>query len=74
MYAGETLIIDLRFLHARGDIDLYLLSDWLELLDWSTSYTDNERIHVQVPYEGIYYIRVSGDGSPNTYELDIGIY
>ncbi len=65
----ERLIVDLRFTHADGDIDLAVY-DWQgEFVTHSTSQTDNESIDCRVPSYGTYYLRVYFGNAGNTYDL-----
>ena len=64
------VIVDLRFTHALGDIDVELYDASWFLVDLSDSSTNNEYIDVFVPFSGIYYILVYPFGSAcNSYDL-----
>lgn len=65
----ERVLVDCRFSHADGNINivLYNESGALQALSWST--TDNEFIDYTVPNSGTYYIRVYGANAGNTYDL-----
>ncbi len=67
-----TLIIDALFDHSSGNIDMALMSEGLNVLAESVSYTDNESIWDNLA-SGTYYVRIRGvgSGSCNTYTLNI---
>ncbi len=66
----EHLIVDLRFTHAGGDIDLQVVaSDGSTVIAGSLSKSDNEYIDVLLPSSGTYYIRVFGTNVGNLYNL-----
>ena len=65
----ERLVVDLRFTHAEGDIDLAVHdANGAEVVD-STSVTDDEYIDTLLPSSGTYYIRVYYDDAGNSYDL-----
>ncbi len=66
----ENLIVDLRFTHSEGDIDISIYaSDGTTYITGSFSVTDNEYIDTILPSSGIYYIRVFGANAGNLYNL-----
>ncbi len=80
-YTGETLVFDLDFVHADGDLDLKLYSDGVTVdtlaqhqLASSASATDGEHIEYPVPADGFFYVRVYGySGAENAYTLEMSI-
>lgn len=66
---NEKVILDLRFKHSEGDIDLALHDASGSVLAQSISVTDNERISYMVPSAGIYYVRVYFANAGNAYDL-----
>jgi hypothetical protein len=80
-FAGETLVFDLRFTHAAGDLDLKLYDEGVtpetlpqHLKASSVSSTDNERIEYPVQADGVFFIRVYGyNGAENAYSLEMTI-
>jgi len=67
----ERVVVDLRFTHADGDIDLALVDASGTTLATSASTTDEEYIDFTVPASGKYYIKVylySGNAG-NTYDF-----
>ncbi|MBN2495776.1 MAG: PPC domain-containing protein [Deltaproteobacteria bacterium] len=79
--AGETLVIDLGFTHADGDLDMKLYDssvtpETLGEHELASAYSssDNERIEYPVLYEDLYYIRVYGyAGAENGYSIDLSV-
>ena len=71
--AGCTVDAQLTFVHNDGDIDLRLYQDPLGVpFRSSTTPTDDERVAVQIPATGTWYLDVAlfqGDG--NDYRLDL---
>ncbi|MFX1478438.1 MAG: pre-peptidase C-terminal domain-containing protein [Promethearchaeota archaeon] len=65
----ENLTIILTFIHSSGNIDLALYNSSGDLLVSSTSSTDNEYLNLIVSSSGVFYIRVYGDNSGNSYSL-----
>ena len=65
----ERVIVDLRFTHADGNIDVELLDVYGNSVVWSVSSTDNEYIDYIVSAPGTYYIRVYQNNDGNTYDL-----
>jgi len=65
--------LQISFDHGDGDLELDLFDSNQELVGWSNSWTDDERISLTGMEGGQqYYIRVYGYlGSRNTYDLDI---
>ena len=65
----EHLQINLTFTHSLGDIDIDLIDDTFSNFTGGYSTTDNEYIDIIVPLAGMYYIRLFGLNSSNTYDL-----
>lgn len=66
----ESLIVDLIFTHAHGDIDIQVYdSNGTQLITLSQTSTDNEYIDYILPSSGTYYLRVYGDDVGNSYDL-----
>ncbi len=66
----ESLIVDLIFTHAHGDIDIQVYdSNGTQLITLSQTSTDNEYIDYILPSSGIYYLRVYGVDVGNSYDL-----
>jgi hypothetical protein len=72
---GDTLIVDLFFGHAQGDVDIALFdTDCVTGLTASTSSTDNEHVAYSAPAAGTYSARVYGyHGAENTYDMQVTI-
>ncbi len=71
--AGTALLIQARFLHSQGDIDLVLLDEEGFRLDASTSSTDDEFLFIQAQEEDfLLYLQIDGyrDAS-NAYSLQL---
>ena len=66
---SERILVDLRFTHNEGDIDLSLFDADGNMLDYSNSITDNEYIDYEVPAGGDYYLKVYYDNAGNQYDL-----
>ncbi|MFC1600719.1 pre-peptidase C-terminal domain-containing protein [Candidatus Sumerlaeota bacterium] len=67
---GSTqLSVDALFQHAGGDINIELYDANGNLVAASYSATDNEHMEQLEPAAGVYYIRVTGTDSGNTYDL-----
>lgn len=79
LFAGDQVTFDLKFRHARGDLDmtLFLPSQRNEILNgsegiaqgWSTD--DNESIFYTTPETGLHYLSVESSNTANTYELEM---
>ncbi len=69
--AGNNIQVDIDFIHADGDLSLYLYGPSQSLLDSSTTSTDGETVSATaVSATGDYFARVIGVGSAeNTYDL-----
>jgi hypothetical protein len=65
----ERVIVDCRFTHADGDIDIGLFDTAGNLVDSSQGVVDNEYIDCVVPGPGSYYILVTYGNAGNTYDL-----
>ena len=67
----ERIYAELVFSHAAGNIDmeLWYWDGSLIHLTGSYSYDDNEYIDFEVPWSGIYYLRIFGDNTGNSYDL-----
>ena len=65
----EHLQINLNFTHSLGDINIDVQNASAAVINGGVSITDNEYIDFNVPSPGIYYIRVFGPNSSNTYNL-----
>jgi hypothetical protein len=66
--AGMTLTVTIYFIHANGDLDLWLYDSDQNLLDQSVSDTDNEAVSYDVTLDGAYYILV------DKYQCDYNVY
>lgn len=81
LVAGEMLRVEQTFVHADGDVDLFVYDDdAVSKFDWlaaATSTTDDESLRFIAPETGTYLVRTSlyADGSDatlgNRYDLDI---
>ena len=67
LYEGETVVVDLTFIHANGDLDLKLYDSevtpetlWDHQLASSVTVTDNEHIEYTAEMDGDFNIRVYG--------------
>ena len=67
--AYERVLVDCRFTHTEGDIDIALYDSSGSWLDSSESTSDNEYIDFIVPSSGTYYIKVYYDDEGNFYDL-----
>jgi len=69
----QVITVTATFLHADGDLELYMYSDPTgSPVDSSTSSTDNEEVSYKAPANGIYYVLVKNvDASRNTYSLNV---
>lgn len=66
----ERIMIECRFDHDYGDIELYLYDASENELAYSVSGSNNEHIDFVVPSTGIYYIKIENiDVGSNTYDL-----
>ncbi len=65
----QHIIIDVRFTHSQGDIDISLYDLNGSFLTDSHGITDNEYIDYLVPYAGVYYIKVHYANQGNQYDL-----
>lgn len=77
-HVGEmpsSIVIDLTFSHAEGDLDLYLFDDpYRTPIASRRSESDNENMRIPAPHTGIYYVRVVGyRGSSNSYDLSVDV-
>ncbi len=67
---ATTLLIDLEFTHAEGNLNLDLYNHRGKRIARSTSQTDDETIQLDSPKVGTYYIKVNPIGRPgNRYDL-----
>ena len=75
LYDGETLLVDVLFTDADGDIDVEVTDDTGAVLDTGASTSDDESLSVPITASGHYYVRVwlvSDDSMPgNTYALSL---
>lgn len=72
--AGSRIVIDLRFTHAEGDIDMYLIDIDGDLVAGSFSMDDNERIDYRISelnrdVPGYYLLKVYYSNAGNAYDL-----
>ena len=70
--SGDQLVVDLRFIHANGDLDLNLYDADGTFILGSSSLTDNEQLAAILPEAGSYYLGVTVSGSlgtTNVYDL-----
>ncbi|MFX0029855.1 MAG: hypothetical protein ACFE8B_11635, partial [Candidatus Hermodarchaeota archaeon] len=67
----ERIYVELIFSHGAGNIDMeiWFWDGSFNHLTGSYSTDDNEYIDIEVPWSGIYYIRVFGDNTGNSYDL-----
>ncbi|MEW5795225.1 MAG: PPC domain-containing protein, partial [Candidatus Zixiibacteriota bacterium] len=65
----ERVLIDCRFSHAEGDIDIRLVNSGGAVLASSRSTDDNEYIDFTVSTSGVYYIQVFYGNRCNRYNL-----
>ena len=68
-FGYQQVRINLTYVQTFGNIDLELWDDYGNSLAISNTPTNNEFIDLIVPYNGIYYIRVFGNNSGNSYDL-----
>ena len=80
LYADETVVVDLTFIHANGDLDLKLYDSevtpddlWNHQLASSVTVSDNEHIEFTAEIDGDFNIRVYGWNleQGTTYELGV---
>ena len=67
--ALRLLVIECRFTHEEGDIDIAIHDAAGDRLAASTSATDNEFVSCVVPTAGAYYIRVYYGNTGSSYDL-----
>lgn len=65
----EEVVVDLRFTHSQGDIDVQLVNDYGNVVAQSRSTNDDEYIDYIVPSYGTYYIRVYYGNNANSYDM-----
>ncbi|MBU0552206.1 hypothetical protein KKB55_13485 [Myxococcota bacterium] len=71
---GGRLVIDARFLHALGDLDMALYSADLRSLRSATSTTDDEQISYIAAAAARLYLKVAGfSGAQNAYALSFEV-
>lgn len=63
------LVLDLRFQHYLGDIDLRLFDSQGNLIAVSQGLSDDEFINLILDQGGAYYVQVSGSNQGNRYDL-----
>ncbi len=63
------LIVDLRYQHYLGDVDLKLYDSQKRLIASSQRITEDEFINIQLSKGGIYYLQVDGANMGNRYDL-----
>lgn len=63
------LIVDLRFQHYLGDIDLKLYDQHGTLIAGSQGPQDDEFLNLVLEKAGVYYLQVSGSNQGNHYDL-----
>jgi len=68
-FGHHHLKVNLTFNHALGNIDIEIWDSGFALLTGGYSLTDDEFIDYVVPSDGIYFIRIFGLNSSNTYDL-----
>ncbi len=66
---SEEVVVDVRFTHSEGDIDIGLIDSEGTVLTSSVSIADFEYIDYVVPAGGVYYIGVSYGNRGNLYDL-----
>lgn len=67
---NERVLVDCRFSHAAGDIDIYLLDSAGGVIGQSDGFVDNEAIDIVVPAGGgTYLIVVTFEDAGNSYDL-----
>ena len=70
-WSGGVVDVEIEFSHARGDIDLAVLSTGGDVIDSSLSTSDDERISIDLP-RGSYVVLVEGyAGATGPYRLKI---
>lgn len=73
-HPGESVVLDLDFQHAFGDLDLYLYSSAGELLRSSQTATSSERVVWSAIEPDTYYVEVRGyQGQTNSGKLDVRV-
>jgi hypothetical protein len=65
----DSVVVETRFSHAIGNVDLEVYDEAGQLLGASTSELDREQISLKNLPAGNYYARVFGTGQRNTYKL-----
>jgi hypothetical protein len=65
----QHLVAEVEFRHADGNIDLAVSDDAAARFAVAQSMTDNERIDVVLPSDGIWYLQVHGEDAANVYDL-----
>ncbi len=70
---GEKLVIEIKFYHSKGDLELALFSPDGGVLSESRSESDNEKVSMNTaPVDGDYIVAVWGfKGATNSYDLVI---
>lgn len=68
----EPLQVDLTYIHADGNIDLWILNDGGTPISKGETLTDNESISSTAPFDGVYYVYVHlANGTVNFYNIII---
>lgn len=70
----KRLMVDLRFQHYLGDIDLKLYDSAGNLVAISQGLGEDEFIHVMLERGGVYYIQIYGSNRHNRYDLKFSTY
>ncbi len=72
MFAGESLIVNLSFVYADGDLDMDVYNEDGDLLATANSTDDGEHISVSIDADGSYFVRVYPyDQDSNSYSMII---
>jgi hypothetical protein len=80
LYTGQTVVVDLTFIHANGDLDLKLYDSEVTMdtlfehqLAYSVSVTDNEHIEYTAEMDSDFNIRVYGYSLEQGADYSIGV-
>ena len=72
LQSSDTLLVDVRFIHENGDIDMSLHDSQLRRLDISQGVDDQESIEYRARSFGTYYVRVFGyAGAQNQVQISM---
>ena len=68
--AGQRLVtVDCTFSHADGNIDMYVVDNFAQIVGYSSTWDDNEHIEFLFEEPGTHFIQLIGDSIGTTYDL-----